>query len=207
MNLNDIFRVVFVSRCGGQNGLNVRHWMVTGKTGGNVTEAEVLRDLATWVSPDYKSLMATTARFRGATGNTIFPVATGVVKDITADGPGTVVGDTFAVQAAGLISLRSLTAGRHGRGRAYIPFASEASNDANGFPTAAYQTQLTALAGKFSTSRTVTGATLGTVTLKPMIWNRAATLATEITSTIIRGAWATQRRRTFLRGGDVDPLL
>lgn len=206
MAVNDILEVRFASMCDGQLGLNVRHYEITAEVLGGATLQEIADGLDAIFSPLVRPLMHNTALWWG-TGARHFrplPIST-EFSCIANQGAGNIAGDRMPRQVAGLISLRTAQAGRSGRGRLYIPFPGEASNDIDGTPTLAWNTLAQTLATAVKATQTIVGAGTST-TLKPVVWSRAQNQRYAILTTLVRTNWATQRRRGSFGAPNAPPF-
>lgn len=154
------------------------------------------------LAPLYKAYLPAACSYRGTRlqildGNPP-PIA---VKSTGNAGAGLVAQDPLPSQASGLVTKLTNTSGRTGRGRLYLPFWPEGTNDASGFPSAAAQVQMDNIAAVTLTPwAVVIGAV--TVTVQPVLLNRALLTTIDITSWTPRGRWATQRRRSEINRAD-----
>lgn len=193
--LGDIIRVRVACYTSNQQGINVAHFRVSNVTGTSQTDFQVANAFDTTLAPRYKAAINVSARYRGVSVQRIRPLPPTFPQIITAsDGVGTVAGDLLSTQVSGIASSQTNFAGAAFRGRVYIPFASEASNDAVGIPTAAYVLLIADIAEELFTPVTIAVGANG-LTLVPVVYHRAAGTATDITNYIARQKWATQRRR------------
>jgi len=111
------------------------------------------------------------------------------------EGNGGVLGDPLPKQVCGVITKLTVNAGAHWRGRMYVPFPSESSNDpTTGHPAAAYLTSLEALATLLDNTIAV-GAGGNTANAQPVLFQRETDSFTSITGHRRRLIWGTQRRR------------
>jgi len=203
--VGDKLEVVLVCRLGGQDGLIVRHYDVQAITGASLDISQVPDTISTDLGGPLKACMSDQAEYRGVRVRRLAPGATDVFTSALGNGPGTSASDVLPTQASGLISLRTGFAGRSKRGRAYVPFPSEAFNDADGHPTAAYK----GLLNTFGTAlRTNILAVVGAdgVELDPVIRSKLLDSYFSITSHLVRAEFATQRRRSQINRGDLPPI-
>jgi hypothetical protein len=115
--------------------------------------------------------------------------------------PGAVAGEPLPRQVAGLISFTTPFAGRRFRGRAYVPFPSENSNDVNQQPDAPYLAGLANL-GTILIADVVVTSGVNQEVWRPCILHRDTFTTDFITGFIVRLHWATQRRRSTISGSD-----
>jgi len=204
VSIGSIYRVVFKSRMGGQNGINVKYLSPSLAVGGGLTElqfANVLQnEWATLVSvlmSDQASAVSTTIQKTNP-----LPAAAAVTSTVAAT-VGTLGGDPLPPQTAGLIKLTTALAGRSGRGRLYVPFPSENVNTAAGVPSAGYIVNLGALGDNFVGLKTAGVGGDGVQYrwgLKPSFLEPL--VLRPFVGQVPRVAWATQRRRSFVNRGD-----
>lgn len=204
--VNDILQVRFVSMTAEQFAVNVRHYRVSLITAGTPTDANVATRLGAIFAPLYKGLMSNAAQFWGISVQIISPTKRPMVTDITERAAGGDADDLLPRQTCGLISLKTALTGRKERGRLYVPFPSEAANDPGALPSVAYLLNLDLLRSELAVTQTlVVGA--NTVQVKPVIWHRSTSTYSDVTATVMRDRWATQRRRSNINKADRDPLL
>jgi hypothetical protein len=204
--VNDVLRVRWVHQQGAQMAVNVRHYVVTSTTGTSATDADAASRFNTLTAALFKALMTVNSVYRGVGVQVIDPGPPFVEQtDITSAGGGTVVGDALPPQVAGLIKFTTAFAGRSGRGFMYPPFPGEADNGAGAIPAAGYVTNLTALKNAMIATVTV-GVLPNTATLTPILWNGALAAARTVNGGVARAFWSQQKRRSFLRKGDVFPF-
>lgn len=110
---------------------------------------------------------------------------------------GAVTGDAMPGQICGVLSRRTATLSRRGRGRLYIPSTGESMN-AGGLPSSTYTNALQAF-GDSMLPEIGDGITSGPYT--PMLWSVADQEAREITSFQARSLWGIQRDRFRLMVG------
>jgi len=207
MPVNDVYQVRIVSQYGNQVGMNVRYYVVDNVVGTEATPSDLAVTVDTAIFNAYKALMASTAVYRGVGAKLIWPTQGIEYYTIANFGVGGVAGDVLPPQIAGLIGLQTLTPGRHGHGRMYIPFPGETDNGATGLPSAGYGTRLNTL-GNLMTLAVLKVSGGNTTTWKPCLWNRQANNLTKIISGgyYSRTAWATQRRRGGFGAANVLPF-
>jgi hypothetical protein len=195
MAVGDIIQATFGCRFGDQLGLNVRHYRSVNTIGGVVTLQALADEMAADFDNIYPTVLSGFAEFRGVMVQKIFPGPMGMpVVSSLAPVQGIVAGEPLPRQVSGLISFRTAFAGRRFRGRSYIPFPAEASNDADSTPVNAYLTQMGVLALEFLQPRSVTEGAF-TEQFQPTLWHRDTMTDDPILTATVNDAWATQRRR------------
>lgn len=200
--LNDVVEAKFFNRDQAQTGINVLHYKVTAVAGGSLTDQQVVDSLSTTAAPLYKGLMSGTTSYSGARLQRVTPLPMPVaVSSTNGAGAGTAGGTPQSSQTALLITKRTALAGRANRGRTYLPFLSINFISGIGEVNAGGIAAATAYAnGMFATITVVVGG--ASVSLQPVIFQRATLTNVPITSLVIRAAYATQRRRSFINRGD-----
>jgi hypothetical protein len=195
MPIGDVYEIKFQMQESLQLGMNVRHYRVVTSTPPEPPLDAIAAQLGGIFAPLYLLLLSSEADYVLTSARRIFPLPLTIEGVSNAGaGAGAIAGDLLPKQVAGIITLRSALAGRRNRGRAYIPFPSETSNTATATPVAAYIAALAILGVAYTADRTITvGA--GSIVLRPVIWRRASSSSVDITSSLARSVWATQRRR------------
>lgn len=195
MAVGDILQVTFLCRFGDQVGLNVRHYRVSAQTLNPPTFQATADALSTIFGPLYRDCLSDKAVYGLTRVQKIRPTPpTLPIESAIGFGAGNRPGDPLPKQVSGLISLRTMFAGRAFRGRAYIPFPDEQANDATAVPTPGYIIAITALGSAMIMSRTVVEGA-NSWTLDPIIFNRVSGGFTVLLAHQERTVWATQRRR------------
>jgi len=206
LQTSDVLRVVLICNSAGQYSQNVVHYLVVTQSGG-FTDQECADALSQeWSSP-LRDLMAPNASYVGLKLQRLAPNPTQPVVSTGGAGVGSRTGDLMSPQTCGLLAKKTDTGGKKGRGRMYLPFPSEADNTSTGIVGATYITNAAAVSANLSTNLSLTGAgTSGQV--RGILYNPAHGFSAVklITSTVLNGAWGTQRRRSFVNRGDRNPL-
>lgn len=201
----NVLEVKFYSRCEGQVAINVRHYVVDDIVGAGRTDAQMLDVIAADIAPRIQALLNEEAFYLGTSLQIIrLPRRPALVRVIES-GAGTYAGEALPKQVAGLIKLVSADATRHGRGRFYAPFPSENANGADARPNAGYMDALDDLGEKLASPQVSTGGA-DSATAVPVIYNRTTHAVIRILDNVERQLWATQRRRSDVRGGDRLPF-
>jgi len=195
--VNDVLEIRLVSSVQSQVAINILHARVTGITAGSASEMEAAQRADVLIAPAMKGVMSSTATWRGIGLKKIRPLPVGnEATNVGLTGAGTNIGDMLPKQTSGLISLYSTQTGRNGRGRVYIPFPAEGSNEANSTPAAAYNVSLETICTLLLAGFTVTGLMPGgTATVQFGVFSKALNAFAALTAAICKDAWATQRRR------------
>jgi len=202
---DDVLEVTLYCRCIDQVSATVRHWQVLDSLLEGATDVEVAAGLETALRSDLLECMTEHASYLGIKVQVIRPVRK--VAAIKSDNPGIGTWETqpMSLFTAGLIRLRGALATRHDRGRSYIPFPAEGANESEGQPSATYLVALADLATGLSSGYTF-GVGGDTSEIIPVIYNRNDHTVRPIESSGVATQWATQRRRSRLRGGDAVPF-
>lgn len=192
----DIVRVSVLCRVGTRDAYNIWYFVASGTTGvGTITYDDLATTWKTLAEAVYPGVMSPSGTLIGASVNRAFPAPpTPSINAGDSDLPGLITGDVMSRQTCGAVTKRTELAGKAYRGRAYIPFPSEASNDADGNPTNGYRTAVATLCGSFCAAQTITVGT-ATIILYPIIYHKATSTYTVVSSFNVRTYWTTQRRR------------
>lgn len=202
---DEVMRFRIFSTMETQVAVNIRHYLVTATTGTGVTDLDTTAFMDQRLAPLMKSLMTAQAQYRGVGGQVIFPTPPFVEQFSQGfTGAGSIAGDAQAPQVCGLIKFTTAFGGRAGRGFIYPPFPAETDCDLTGVTTLGYRTALTALKDSLIVPVTI-GAAGNTATLVPILWSGSLATARLINGGVIRNYWSQQKRRSFLRKGDVLP--
>lgn len=198
----DLLQISYYCTTVNQNGINVVQYRVSSIIGGGCTDAEIAAAISTLAAPVYKAYLPPTAKYSGLRLRFLekdpLPVP---VSDVSGAGVGVLAGDLMATQAAGIIEKRTNFGGPGGRGRMYLPFICEASNDLNARPNAAWLVLAAALGTVVLTAQTVIVGGRQT-TLTPIIYDRLDGVRTDISSFVPGSEWATQKRRSQVNRAD-----
>lgn len=183
-------------------------YVVAAGVGTGVSYAEFLTFMNTVWGPLWPVMYTSLARFNGLLvreilAATVTPIAP--AWDTGAAAVGIFAGGPGPSQVSGIISTRTAVGGRKGRGRVYVPFPGQVAYMANGEPTAAYITLVTALASAWVAPQIIVGAG-GSVSLVPSLRHRATGLTTALLTAYPKPVWATQRRRGDYGRANVSPF-
>jgi len=208
--LGDVIHVQIISLMQAQLAITTINYVNVAQTG-DITDQEIADDLSTLFSISFKPLLNENASYRGVRvqkrGSS--GALTQPVYGINGQGQGGVAGDPLPKQTAGVISRKTERSGRQYQGRVYVPFPSEASNEATqGRPTAAYMALLATFATDLHNSHNPVGAS-GNCELQqsafPQGFNSILAAWPYITATP-RPYWGTQRRRGDFGPQNVSPI-
>lgn len=193
--LNDIYAVKLVSYDTSQVGINLLHHQVSAVGGAGLSDLQIANGLQTIFAPLYAILLNNNATFRGVQVQKVAPIPVNVAVNSTgAPSVGSGGATALPKQVSGLISAYTTLAGRSNRSRVYVAFPSATQNQADGIPTPGYITALNNLATALIATTTITvGA--NSVTLLAGVYHRRFLTITTWASIVVRGKWATQRRR------------
>jgi len=201
MNNDDLVEVTFINRARDQNGLMVMHFHCENKVGTGGTDQLLADELDEQVGPLLIDLLSAEASYEGVKVQIIKPIRRDATFAVNFADVGAVEGDLFSTQAAGLLSMRTGVAGKTGRGRKYVPFASEADNTVDGVPSVSYATRLNTLAVELEETRVIASGGNST-TVVPVVYSRTYDEIAQITGHFVRQFWATQRRRSLINRAD-----
>jgi hypothetical protein len=205
MPVGDILEARIVCTQAGQTSINVIHYRVQISVAPDPTTTEASAAIDTLMAPLFKAIVSDQALYRGVGVKKIFPLpATSEGFTIVNAGPGTVTGDLLPRQTCGLIKKQTGLAGRAFRGRLYTPFPGEDSSDVQSLPTVAYLAGLTSINTALVLTLAVAGGGGGSWSIQPILWHRSSNTFNVLIPGLIRGGWATQRRRGFF-GRPNDP--
>jgi len=203
--VNDIIECLLVCKADPQYSINVRHYRVSVVGGTPATVADVASTVEDTVSDAYKVCLSSHASWHGVKATRIKPTRSQPEVSFTDRNPGESDDDLLTRQVAGVIRLKTALGGRSGRGRAYIPFATELFNSDVGEPTGAYLTALQGVANVLDDDLVITVAGRS-ATLVAGVYSKKLNSFNPITSFELRTHWGTQRRRSSINRPDADPL-
>jgi len=206
---NNVLEVTYHAYSGGQAGLMVWHFNILSAPATPIDEAGLANQMYFDVRPGYQALLHASTSLRGVAWRKIFPAPVSASfnsTDPAVNGVG--LGDLLPKQTAGLLSKRTSAIGRHGRGRAYVPFPSEGDNSVLGVPSAPYITLLTNLAIVFSGVRsyTIPAPNGGVVAGNFGLFDKTAFSFSTLNQLVPRPIWATQRRRGDFGASNAPPF-
>lgn len=201
--LSDVLQAKFFCNNAIQNGINVIGYQVTGLTAPGVTDLNCATRLSTLAGPLYQAYLNAASLYAGVKVQLIRPQIYPAQVSFANAGPGLNVSEPLPPSIALLLSPRTGTAGRKGRGRCYLPFWNEDQNAGSGSPTAgAIAAGINFGAIMFAPITVTNGGSVATLT--PVIVSRTGILTQiPVTSVLTRIQWATQRRRSLITKPDV----
>lgn len=205
LEVNQVLEVRLYAHSAGQYSVNTRHYRVTAVAGAGETDGNAAVRVETELAAAFKACLNENAEYLGLSLQIIRTIRRPKSIVSAGSGPGLIEGDILPRQVAGLITLTTDTASRSGRGRMYVPFAPESRNLATGVPNPEYLGELDALAIKLD-NILVVGAGADTATIQPVLYNRTTHAVIPVTGIRVASHWATQRRRSDIRGGDRPPF-
>ena len=178
-----------------QLGLNIRRLRITEITGGTtVLQQDCADALSVVVGPLLRANMTEHAEYRGLTmkihgGTTVQDIS------IAGAGIGSIQGEALPAQVSGIITLKTDSAGRAGRGRMYIPFPSEEDSDQAFGPMAGYMQGLVGIGAYHANEQSIT-IPGGSMKIRFGLYIPfGADFTKDFTGYNARQKWATQRRR------------
>jgi hypothetical protein len=186
----------------GAQARNVTHGTITAGTSVDVTMANsILASLVSLqASSGLQAQLAGQGGIEGVTVRDLRDVDFAELISTLPGSPGTAAGEPMPQQIASVISLKTAKAGKHNRGRMYIPGWSEDANDVGAVMTAAAQAALQAFADGLQGAYLSGLVTLG-VAQRPLYDLDTCVITTPgvtnaVTQAVVRnGFWDTQRRR------------
>lgn len=190
-----------------QCAINVLHYYCYSMVGTGADLSDVAKAIDAQWAGSMKSLMSSSATYRGCGARIIFPIpASAELYSITGQGPGTSGVDLLPRQTSGCITKQTGIAGRKYRGRMYPPFPAKVDDTAAGRPAAAYIVNLVLAAANLTTN--VTATTGGnTSNLRNVLRHRAVLGSFDpITAARANQSWATQRRRGDYGKANLSPI-
>lgn len=203
--VGDRIRVTFASRMFNQNGLNVQWYQVIEKGAGLFSDLDFVQKINFDAAAGYQVLLNENAKYYGTRVQVLTdPLGVPQVEYATPTAGGR-TGDPLPSQIACLVSQKTNMAGRHYRGRKYIPFASEQDVDAAGKFTAAYQVLVAQLLELLYGRLTFT---VGGTILKadPIIQPKPPLPPALVERNVIREYPSQMRTRSQLRRSDLPPF-
>lgn len=197
MPIFDILQARLVAHNNEQVSYNILHYQVSAIVAPEPTMQEKATAAEALWGPLLKAVMGNNADWRGLGLKTINPLPGTQEFVSTANaGNGAIASELLPRQCCGLISKNTGLPGRRYRGRMYVPFPTENTNDAQGHPTGAYLILLSGLATQLATPIVVAGGGGGSCVLTPILLHKTGVPGYSlIIGALERPAWATQRRR------------
>lgn len=205
-NVNDVLELRIACTQNGQWAINVVHFLVTAKVGGGATLADLVGAVNSSLIGKIEDCLCNAATYHGSALRRIFPGPPTIAEAAYSDSTGAAGADPQPDQVSSLVTWRTAFAGRKYRGRIYIPFPPKQVVSALGICTAGHIAKLAIVAATLLNGYTVTPAVGVSTTIKPVVYHRQDHTWDLMTNYTVRGAFATQRRRSQLGGGDGEPF-
>ena len=199
LQIADVLEVRYYGWCQSRSQLavNVTHMHVSNVTPTSPATVDlelISADLDADFATEYAAVMSDICHFLGCEVQKIWPTRSVFGASDGYVTKGTLAGDLLPAQVSGLIQWKTAVAGRHGKGRIYVPFPTESVNEADGVPNSGYLADLLLLGHDMQLSQSLTHAGT-TIELEPVLFNRTTHGVTSIIQARTPGRWATQRRR------------
>lgn len=206
MAVGDVFEFASVCYTGSQNQINVFHMRVLSLVGAQLP----FQTIADQISGSWGSVITTAisnlTTYKGIKFRQVSAPKTAVIITTNGQANGTLTGDRLPLQVSGLVSLRAASAPPRTRGRIYVPSPVEGQNDANGNPTAGYQTILASIGSYLIADHNIVVGAQTTV-LRPVLFRDGTpSFFFDLTTSIVRANWATQRRRSGINRNDTSAI-
>lgn len=203
--VNNIVKADTVCYCQNQVGQFTCHYKVTSVGTPPANDADFALSFENAVAAQMISLMSADAEFLGVRCQILNPPMYQAQISTTLAGPGSAPGTTAPKQAAALMSWKTLFAGRHGRGRVYMPFVP------GGFITtggelllgAAVQYEVLAVILQGFSLVTAGGRT---AIVQLVVYDRLAAIGTQVVDHHVGTSIATQIRRSDFRRTNPRPF-
>jgi len=195
--IGGIIRAVTYCIIPGQASTNTHKWQLTSlSSGSNFDSSAFLTFYDLAMQSVYLPLLSNDAQYYGTQMYLMNPIGPAPRPDSTNgnQAAGTAGAGLLPAQTSGLISFYTLTLGKTGQGRSYIPFPCPGDNGADGTPAAGYVTALADLAIFLKSQQTVINGGQ-TATFRPCLYRGGVDVPRFIETANNPDAWATQRRR------------
>jgi hypothetical protein len=192
---NDRLQIRLYSTCGDQTAINVLNFVV-GAVVGIVDEQPFINAVSTKMSLAMVQLQSAESTYYGAdlrvySGGALGPTWTSRSGTAAGSQPG----DVLPRQVAGVIGWQTLTPGRPGRGRTFVPFPPEQMSSGGGHPDTLYVGALGNLANQIRSTTPYVASTGNTAVLNFTLRNRASNAFVLVVNHVARAKWGNQRRR------------
>lgn len=191
----EVYIVRVACLCGGQLGMNDYRYIISDLVASSGSTVENMTTyLDTLISALYKNWLASDATYYGISVNRLQPSA---LQPITVVDPftGTNGTKTSPKQSSSLVTKKTATPGKTGRGRVYIPFVSQTSTTVNGELNVVGFGFLDAISAFMFTPIPITFPGPGSCNLNPVLCKSTVDIPKPIVSWQSRRTIATQRRR------------
>lgn len=204
--VGDTIEVTMWSQDSEQAGLCVFHYRVITAPVGLVKLSAAPGAMFTALSAPFAGCMSLNASVHGFIVKRVRPgIPTIPYFSTSFSIPGTLTGDQLPRQVSGLMTKRTGSPGKSGRGRIYVPFPTEVMSSSAGEPTGPYSTLLGTLRTAMLANVNVVDG-INTAILSPAVFSRTLGIDSLMTDITARTHWATQRRRGSLGRSNVSPF-
>jgi hypothetical protein len=212
MLLGDIFTCKVITRIvpavgNPANSVTVLHYRVSAVIGAGATDKAIAIALATLFAAPWKAAIPPIALYQGVILQKIDPLPVGTaLGDPSGAGAGVTLGEVMPFQVCGLVTKRTLQAGRRFRGRCYIPWPTEVYNNSQQEPTAPYALLLGDIGGALVNPQVI-GTPPNTSSVQPVLYHKGfLPRTTDVLSVINRVYWGIQRKRGNAQHAD-SPII
>lgn len=206
VDVGDIYEVKQCCYGRSQLGINVLHYQVTVTAGaGDMFPEDMPNLFGDYSSDEFKDCINENFSWVGCMVRLVDPAISITYLSTSVAKVGDRAGEPLPTQVSGIITKRSDSTGRNGRGRMYVPFPSEDDND-DGHPSAALFVEYAVLAARVLSPIILTSAGGAIVTFVPVLWNADTDTVTAVTSSVVRNKWGTQRRRGAYGAMNLNPF-
>jgi hypothetical protein len=176
-----------------QIGMFTTHWKTSTLTG-NVSLGQIADTIQTAIDGALQPCVDTGTGLLGTKVSSVRVVPPTLPGIATSTSEGTAAPPSMSNQTSGLITWRTILAGRKYRGRIYVPFPAVVFQTVLGEPSAAYVALLDTLATILVGLTTITSLT-GAGTMALGLYHRSTGEVTGVIEGVPQDKWATQRRR------------
>lgn len=193
--VNDVIETKIHCTTPGENAINVLHYKVNAVVGPPVADSLWCNAFFVRIQVELTACMANEATFSQVTMQKVLPLPVGAPAFSTSlPIIGSEASDLLPRQVCGMITKRSVLAGRANRGRMYVPYPGEFESNPDGNPTPSYVAKLDTLANRLFVPITLVSGP-SSIDILPVILNRLPGTTVGIVGWTPRSRWATQRRR------------
>jgi len=203
-----VYKIQFGCYWADQAAINTIYVFIA-NTMGNPTTALLAEGFDDLVHAAYKSIMTNSATYYGVKAQRQLATGNPEMGYVTADNEGAGTDGTAPLpgQVTGVITFQTVFTGPKYRGRIYLPFPDEESNDAdaNG-PDAGYLLAADTLADLLSQDNSLTNG-VDTIDTQTVVYHREDHTWTNIEGWFVPPKWGTQRRRGAYGAKNAYPPL
>jgi hypothetical protein len=211
--VGDVVQARVVCTTSTQVGMNITHWRVVSVIGVGASLQQIADQLDALLFTPYKAWLSAAASYRGVGVTNIMGDRSVEQVSVAHSGVGAAAVSLIPTQVSGLIKWKTQSAGRHFRGRIYIPFPASNNQDVNGELNIGGVARLAdILTGYFPSLVVTIGAAQSTLQLvilhqpTPSRPIPPASLTTDVSLGAVVPEWATQRRRGDFGRPNVAPF-